>query len=103
LPPSDGPTPKEQRAGTQPHTPAQSGTISCRLVSSIDHFVDRFAVWTQGERLAARSDRIAVVLGARIVPGPRPGRLLAIAFGDLPRRLERLRILDHHLRLERGR
>jgi hypothetical protein len=64
--------------------------------------VERFAVGPEGQRAARAGNRIPVVLGTGVVPGPVARLLPAVPLGDPPRRLERFRILDQNLRLERG-
>src|SRR6266550_2583915 len=44
-------------------------------------------------------DRFAVVFGAAVIPRPRARGQFAVLLGDLPRRLERLRILNDDDRL----
>src|SRR5687768_3917645 len=67
---------------------------------SIDDLVDGFTVRSDRERPAGAADRIAIVLGARVVPCPRARGLLAVALRHPPGALERLRVLDRHLCLD---
>src|SRR6185503_3744684 len=68
--------------------------------ASVDLLVERLAVGTEGQCLAGTADRIAIVLGAPVIPRPRTGGQLPVLFRDLPWRLERFGVLNHHDRLE---
>src|SRR5687768_4241831 len=86
------------------HTAAVTLIMPCMSApppTSVDYLVDRLSIRSERQRTPRTADRITVVFSAGVVPGPRPCRLLAIALGDAPRALERFRVLDHHLRLDR--